>query len=146
MSASPLFGDLLLQLGLASARQIDEALAVQQLTGQRLGEALISLGHVTREQLQDAFSEALGLRGETRPRRPPLGEILVGLRHITSEQLEGALAVQRRSGRKLGEILIEQGHCGHKHVYEALSLQGRVEHPAEAAPGSSGPKIGRAHV
>ena len=69
---SPLFGDLLLKLGIVTPGQVQEALALQTLTGQRVGEALISLGYVTREQLQDALGEALGLnqpRGLPRTRR-----------------------------------------------------------------------------
>ena len=82
-ASSPLFGDLLLKLGIVSPSQVQEALALQALTGQRVGEALISLGYVTREQIQDALGEALGLhnpppQGLT-PVQPPLGELLVGV-------------------------------------------------------------------
>ncbi|HEX4622655.1 MAG TPA: hypothetical protein VH208_13920, partial [Myxococcaceae bacterium] len=63
MSEQPLFGDMLVKLGVVTPGQVQEALALQSLTGQRVGEALISLGYVTRDQLQNGLSEALGLSG-----------------------------------------------------------------------------------
>lgn len=142
---SPLFGELLLKLGIVTPNQIEEALALQALNGQRLGEALISLGYVTREQIQDALGEALGLhnpppQGLT-PIQPPLGELLVGLKYLTVAQLDEALALQRRTGRKLGEILVENGYCTYKQLYEGLGLQGRVgrqEPPARLEPHEGG--------
>ncbi len=125
-ASSPLFGDLLLKLGIVTPSQVQEALALQTLTGQRVGEALISLGYVTREQIQDALGEALGLKSDRIAAHPPLGELLVGMKYITLGQLEEALAYQRRDGRKLGEILVEMGYCSYKQIYEALSLQGRI--------------------
>ncbi|KFE68636.1 response regulator [Hyalangium minutum] len=125
-ASSPLFGDLLLKLGIVTPSQVQEALALQALTGQRVGEALISLGYVTREQIQDALGEALGLTSEKVASHPPLGELLVGMKYITLAQLEEALAFQRKDGRKLGEILVEMGYCTYKQIYEALSLQGRI--------------------
>jgi adenylate cyclase len=125
-ASSPLFGDLLLKLGIVSPSQVQEALALQALTGQRVGEALISLGYVTREQIQDALGEALGLNSDRTAAHPPLGELLVGMKYISLGQLEEALAFQRKDGRKLGEILVEMGYCTYKQIYEALSLQGRI--------------------
>ncbi|MGZ3459898.1 MAG: response regulator [Archangium sp.] len=144
---SPLFGELLLKLGIVTLQQIEEALALQARTGQRLGEALISLGYVTREQLQDALGEALGLyqvpQGPA-PVQPPLGEVLVGLKYLTVVQLDEALAHQRRSGRKLGEILVEHGYCTYKQLYEGLALQGvsgRQEPSARALAPEGGHRV-----
>lgn len=132
MSAdNPLFGELLLKLGVVTPGQVQEALALQALTGQRVGEALISLGYVTREQIQDALGEALGLSQPGPNTQPPLGELLVGLKYLTLQQLEDALTYQRRDGRKLGEVLVELGYCTYKQIYEALSLQGRITGQAE---------------
>ncbi len=125
-AANPLFGELLLKLGIVTPGQVQEALALQALTGQRVGEALISLGYVTREQIQDALGEALGLTQQGQTPQPPMGELLVGLKYLTLQQLEDALTYQRRDGRKLGEILVDLGYCTYKQIYEALSLQGRI--------------------
>ena len=137
---SPLFGDLLLKLGLVTELQIQEALALQPLTGQRVGEALVSLGYVTREQLQSALLESLGLTSTSVLERPRLGELLVGLKHLSQEQLDEVLARQRRDGRKLGEIIVELGFCTYKQIYEALGLQQRGERvrPTEPPPAQPG--------
>ena len=123
--SGPLFGDLLIRLGLVTEGQVQEALALQQLSGQRVGEALISLGYVRREQLQTALSEALGL-GRHDVDRPLLGEVLVGLKYVTPEKLEEVLRRQKADGRRLGEILVELKVCTHKQIYEALGLQQRM--------------------
>jgi len=120
---NPLFGEILITLGLVNRLQLEEALALQQLTGQRVGEALVSLGYVTRDQLKDALLEKLGLAETAMVDRPKLGEILVGLKHISVPQLEEALNRQRRDGRKLGELLVEMGFCTYRQIYEALGLQ-----------------------
>lgn len=121
----PLFGDILLKLGLATEHQVQEALALQALTGQRLGEALISLGYVSREQLQSALFEALGIERGTID-RPLLGELLLRLKYVQAKQLAGALDRQKRDGRRLGELLVESNACSYRQVYEALGLQQRI--------------------
>lgn len=124
------FGDLLVELGLVTEGQVAEALALQPLTGTRVGEALLSLGYLTRAQLQRALSVAV-TRGEVVVLdRPPLGEILVGLRAATSGQVEQGLEVQRSSGRRLGEVLVQQGVIDHRQLYEALGLQQRMANTA----------------
>jgi type II secretory ATPase GspE/PulE/Tfp pilus assembly ATPase PilB-like protein len=49
----------LVQRGLVSPEQLDEALARQRAGGHRLGELLLSMGAITQEQLNWALSEAL---------------------------------------------------------------------------------------
>ena len=42
------FGAFLIELGLVTEMQVQEALALQPLTGTRVGESLLSLGYLTR--------------------------------------------------------------------------------------------------
>ncbi len=56
-----LFGELLVRLGLVTSAQIEEALAQQRRTGQRIGQSLVSLGYVSRERLQQVLLAALGV-------------------------------------------------------------------------------------
>ncbi|RUO18075.1 GspE/PulE family protein [Aliidiomarina haloalkalitolerans] len=59
-----------------------------------------------------------------RPRlKMRLGDLLVHERVITQEQLTEALAEQRQSGRKLGNILIEQGYVKETQMLAFLSQQ-----------------------
>ncbi|HZS34828.1 MAG TPA: ATPase, T2SS/T4P/T4SS family [Methylomirabilota bacterium] len=52
-------GDLLVERGLITREQLDEALMRQQRGGARLGEILVGMGAITQEQLTWALSEAL---------------------------------------------------------------------------------------
>lgn len=117
--------------------QVQEALALQPLSGARVGEALLSLGYLTRAQLQRALSMAVQRGDSVVLDRPPLGEILVGLRYVTEDQLQAALANQQRTGKRLGEQLVDEGIIDHKQLYEALGLQERMAPRDDAAtPGS----------
>ena len=85
-----------------------------------------------------------------------LGEILVRDGLLTQSELEQALREQRRSGRLLGQILVQHGHVSSFALARALSAQHGVVlqetrrvKPAPGAPLPGVPEtwqIGRAHV
>src|SRR5436190_24245693 len=52
-----LLGLLLMEMGVISQEQLEEALAVQARSGERLGEILIELGHTSRLAIHDALAE-----------------------------------------------------------------------------------------
>jgi MSHA biogenesis protein MshE len=52
-----------------------------------------------------------------------LGDLLVAQKVISIEQLKSALELQKRSGRRLGKVLVENGFITEEQVYEALSRQ-----------------------
>ncbi|HHF0547843.1 TPA: GspE/PulE family protein [Vibrio alginolyticus] len=54
-------GDLLVEEGIVSEKQIQQALNAQRSTGQKLGDALIDLGFITEKQMLDFLSQQLGL-------------------------------------------------------------------------------------
>ncbi|HDU8579025.1 GspE/PulE family protein [Vibrio antiquarius] len=54
-------GDLLVEEGIVSEEQIQQALNAQRSTGQKLGDALIDLGFITEKQMLDFLSQQLGL-------------------------------------------------------------------------------------
>ncbi|MGZ2336343.1 GspE/PulE family protein [Vibrio alginolyticus] len=54
-------GDLLVEEGVVSEEQIQQALNAQRSTGQKLGDALIDLGFITEKQMLDFLSQQLGL-------------------------------------------------------------------------------------
>jgi hypothetical protein len=56
-------------------------------------------------------------------RRKPIGQILVERGDITEEHLSAALKEQDRTGRRLGELLIEQGHTSWLALARALAEQ-----------------------
>ncbi len=54
-------GDLLLEVGLITAEQLENALKVQKTTGKKLGEVLISEGVVTQENIIEVLEFQLGI-------------------------------------------------------------------------------------
>jgi len=58
-----------------------------------------------------------------RPEKVRLGEILVTQKLLTPEQLKLSLDEQKRTGRKLGRVFIEQGYVTEQEISEALAKQ-----------------------
>jgi MSHA biogenesis protein MshE len=58
-----------------------------------------------------------------RPEKIRLGDLLVGQEVITDEQLKLALDEQKRSGRKLGRVLVESGYATEEGISKALARQ-----------------------
>ena len=54
-------GDTLLNAGLVTRQQLDEALAVQNSTGQKLGQALVSLGYLSDNALLQTLCADAGI-------------------------------------------------------------------------------------
>ncbi|EGR1343767.1 GspE/PulE family protein [Vibrio parahaemolyticus] len=54
-------GDLLVEEGIVSEDQIQQALSAQRSTGQKLGDALIDLRFITEKQMLEFLSQQLGL-------------------------------------------------------------------------------------
>jgi predicted CXXCH cytochrome family protein len=115
-------GALLLQAGRLTQAQLDEALAVQRRTGERLGEVLVRRGHLTEAQLERALQaqEQLEAHGES-PLR--LGDLLLAGGFITREQLHKALGRQETTGERLGDALVSLGFAQLSQVAACLRLQ-----------------------
>ncbi|MCX8018297.1 MAG: ATPase, T2SS/T4P/T4SS family, partial [Rhodocyclaceae bacterium] len=58
-----------------------------------------------------------------RPEKIRLGDLLVQQDVITEEQLKLALEEQKKSGRKLGRVLVESGYCTEDGIARALARQ-----------------------
>ena len=58
-----------------------------------------------------------------RPEKIRLGDTLIAQKIISQEQLKLALEQQKKSGRRLGRILIEQGFANDEQICEAISRQ-----------------------
>ncbi len=55
--------------------------------------------------------------------RQKLGEILVGRNVVTAEQVQQALAHGQKTGKRIGETLVELELCSEDEVYKALATQ-----------------------
>lgn len=73
-----------------------------------------------------------------RRRRQKIGEILLGWNTITEEQLQQGLTIAQRTGKRLGEALIEAGHATEEDVTKALATQFDMEYLNLDRPEASG--------
>ena len=58
-----------------------------------------------------------------RPEKIRLGDVLVAQKAISQDQLRIALEQQKKSGRKLGRVLVEQGFVNDEQICDAISRQ-----------------------
>jgi hypothetical protein len=113
--ARRLIGQVLVDGGFISPEDRTLALEEKNRTNELLGEVLVRMKAAAPEEiavvvaiqgdlasLGDAVRSAAGARQY-------IGELLRRARKVTSEQLEHALSEQRRTGEKLGEILVRRG-------------------------------------
>src|SRR5712691_7331489 len=103
-------GQILIESGLITEPQLEEALREQEERGGRLGELLFARGWVSAIDLRDALAEQHGLDLRVEAPAPleatnssdaqrlglPLGSLLVQRGRITEAQLDAALAEQAR--------------------------------------------------
>jgi hypothetical protein len=117
-------GELLVQSGRITQSQLDQALVEQKRTGEKLGEVFIRLGLLTEQQL-NGLLDFQRIQGAASPLPGPLklGEILVSTGCISRLQLDNALRKQTIAGKKLGEVLIEEGYAQPHHVKQGIRLQ-----------------------
>jgi hypothetical protein len=144
-----LLGELLVEQGLVAPAALEDALVEQRATGRRLGEILVSRGALDGAQLTQALAAQYGihLSGETMAEveqagapapYQPLGRLLVAQGTITQETLEEALATQRRTNRRLGDVLVGDHGVSMLELAEALGeQQGFALEPASAAAARS---------
>jgi hypothetical protein len=141
---SRLLGELLVERGLIVPADLEGALAEQRETGRRLGEVLVSRGTLTGAQLTRALAEQYGidLSAETAsaletsaPPAPwqPIGRLLVTRSVISQDVLDEALATQRSSGRRLGDVLVSEHGVSMLQLAAALSEQHGLAVGADAA-------------
>ena len=146
-----LMGDLLVERNIITREQLEQALRLQEETGNRIGEIVVSEFGVSRVEIAGVLSEQWAdieqaeraknaeesaraklqaAPGPVKPLTPaevrlrrPLGQILVERGFISKEQLDAALAAQPTSGTRIGEILIEQGALTRLDLASALGEQ-----------------------
>lgn len=111
------FGELLIEEGLITPDQLEQALRMQREieTYQPLGQILVTRGWLTRRQLVGVLRRH---RNSVR-----LGELLVRTRHITPEQLQVALTHHRMLRQPLGQSLRTLGLVTEEALREALCSQ-----------------------
>ncbi|MCZ0973740.1 hypothetical protein O1L55_25330 [Streptomyces albulus] len=131
----PRIGELLVQRGLLTPAQVDEALLQQSAPGKRLGALLVELGMVDERSLIEALSVQLGVPVADLRQSEPDPEAAARVPEALARSL-GVVAVQRVEGT----LLIAAGDPGDPRVLDEV---GRAVAPdrvqlAIAAPRTSG--------
>ncbi len=127
-------GELLLQDGLLTGKQLESALQFQKKNGGRLGNVCVQLGFLSEQELNAAVAR------HSRSRRR-LGEILVHDGIITEEQLANAIKMQQKSGGQLGEILLFLQYVDEDTLCRELATQFEIGRTGEQADISSVPSL-----
>jgi hypothetical protein len=146
-------GALLVDRGLIVADELQAALAEQQRSGRKLGEILVAQSAITGSQLARILAEQVGLSLEpadapasslesaaleeaeeretaVEPLAPawrPLGQVLLARSALSEAELEEALQVQRATGRRLGEIVVQRGYVTTQELVAAVIDQHGLE-------------------
>lgn len=117
-----LLGSLLVESGHITSKQLQHAIAVQEKSGEKLGEVFKHLGILTEQQLKALLDFQINQEvAHYSPLR--LGEILVTTGHITRDQLDDALCQQAVSHNRLGDVLVESGYITPNRVKSGMRLQ-----------------------
>lgn len=117
-----LLGTLLVQSGHITNKQLNQVIAEQQRSGEKLGEVFKRLGILTEQQLNALLDFQLTQQvAHDSPLR--LGELLVATGHITREQLNNALSQQTLTNKKLGDVLVESGYIRPHRIKKGIRLQ-----------------------
>ena len=128
-----------------STTELESALQEQRASGRRLGEVLVSRGALDAQTLTSVLAEQYGIElppstsftpaGEAAPAPwQPLGRLLVSRGVISQPALDEALAAQRSTGRRLGDILVSDHGVSMLDLAAALGEQHGLAIHSEAPP------------
>jgi len=114
-SRKPRLGELLMRQKLINQEQLDNALNAQRGTVKKhlLGDILIDLGYITREELTQKILET-----------GRIGEVLMATGLITPDQLQKALEVQQETSKLLGHVFLELGYISDEDLMQITSKLG----------------------
>jgi len=125
----PRLGRILCRRGAALPRDIQAALAEQARAGGRVGDMLVERAGVARAAVEDALSDQrriIDWLDRVLCHVPRLGDVMLESGQIDPERLKRALAIHQDTGRRLGEVLIEQGFVSRRDLVFALVRQQRL--------------------
>ena len=114
-------GEILVDLGVASADAVSPGLGIQNATNGKLGDILVDEGVIAQPYLDAALSVQADRRSPIR--RKWLGEILVEIGAASVETINKAVAAQRQTGKRLGQTLLDLGLATETAIKEALNRQ-----------------------
>lgn len=126
-----LTGDELIRQDLITREELDAAKEREESSGTPWYKQLIQQQKITFQALENVLRYEFHSKA-SRSAHQTLGETLLSMGKITEEQLVQALADQKRNGRLLGNIILENGFSTRESIAIALSQQYDMEYAALA--------------
>jgi type IV pilus assembly protein PilB len=120
-------GEELVRQDLITREELATAQERERVTGTPWYRQLIQMKKVNFGVLEDVLRYEFHPKS-VREEHQSLGETLVGMHAISNDQLKEALVEQERSGRLLGNILLDRGWVTRQIITRALSRQHNMEY------------------
>jgi len=120
-------GERLVKQDVITREELKEAQAREAATGTPWYRQMLQMGKISFGAIEDVLKyewHPMSLRKE----HETLGQALVKMKVLSQGQLDKALAEQDRSGRLLGNILLDRGFVTRDSITRALSKQHGLEH------------------
>lgn len=124
-----LIGEIILESGMISEEQLEDALQYQKSWGGKVGEILIERGYITKEKLKHYLNVQIALntvsvvKSRNVNKDSLIGEIMMASGVITGAQLSHALEYQKNKGGKLGAILLKKGYISEEKLKHCIAKQ-----------------------
>jgi len=114
-------GEYFLKRNKITEQQLNHALLLAQERKSKLGEILVELGYITRQELMKMLLERL--HPHELGKRRKIGEILLSAQIITEEQLKHAIQIQQVKRQRIGEIFVDLGYVTKEQITEAIAAK-----------------------
>lgn len=142
-------GKILVDGEFITPHDLESAVERQKKTNEQLGDILISMGVLDPFELREVLSiqkDLASLKDTVKVAagvRLLLGELLITAKRITNVQMDYALQEHRRTGEKLGEVLVRLGLLMECELDAVLSFQ---QHQGDTTPFSVKLRLGEIMV
>ncbi|MCC6696768.1 MAG: Flp pilus assembly complex ATPase component TadA [Candidatus Hydrogenedentes bacterium] len=120
-------GDALVKDDIITREDLDKAREREKTSGVPWYRSLLQIGKISYDTLDQTLRHEFHPKS-VRDEHQSLGTTLVGLKAITEQQLQQALKEQDRTGRLLGEILLDSGAITRQTISMALAKQYGMEY------------------
>ncbi|MBD3670242.1 MAG: hypothetical protein HUJ29_05655 [Gammaproteobacteria bacterium] len=120
-------GGMLIAAKRLTQTELDMALCEQECSGEKLGQILMRRGYLSMSELDAILSFQNKLGSELEGVSPlQLGKLLIACNDITEAQLHEALEIQKQSGQRIGDILVQAGYAKPSSIKKGLGLQKKL--------------------
>ncbi len=116
-------GNFLLKIDTITKIQLEEALRIQMRGRQVLGEMLVSLGMCTAQDIENVIALQQEVRESYRSGVEKLGDLLIKKGKVPPAKIDEAIQLQSIGRQPFGAILVALGACSAADIMQALEIQ-----------------------